>query len=125
MTITLNHTIIPAKDKTLSATFLAELLGVAVEPAAGPFIPVKINRDLTFDFDDRHEPSPGHYAFLVDDTTFDRILRHAKTRGLVFGSGPGAGWDGRENHLNGGRGVYIQDPNGHSYEFFTVPPGPA
>lgn len=123
MTITLNHTIIPARDKSASATFLAELLGIEVSPAAGPFAPVKINEDLTFDFDDRREPLPGHYAFLIDDTTFDRILNHAQARGLVFGSGPGGGWDGRVNHLNGGRGVYIQDPNGHSYEFFTtVPP---
>ncbi|MFI7705835.1 hypothetical protein [Nonomuraea sp. NPDC049480] len=38
------------------------------------------------------------------------------------GSGPMKGWDREINHLGGGRGVYVRDPNGHSYELFTVVP---
>jgi hypothetical protein len=75
---------------------------------------VRVNDDLTLDFDQRHAVVPAHFGFLVEDTTFD---------GLPYGSGPEKGWDRSINQLGGGRGVYVGDPNGHSYEFFTtVPP---
>jgi catechol 2,3-dioxygenase-like lactoylglutathione lyase family enzyme len=83
---------------------------------------VTINHHLTFDFDDRRGAAPGHYAFLVDDATFDHVVSAAAKLGTDYGSGPGAGWDRGINHLNNGRGVYVQDPDGHSYEFFTTPP---
>jgi DNA-binding MarR family transcriptional regulator/catechol 2,3-dioxygenase-like lactoylglutathione lyase family enzyme len=124
MTIVLNHTIIPATDKEASARFFADLLGLQVGEPAGPFTPVQVNDDLTFDFDDRHPPTPGHYAFLVDDPTFDRVLEQltASDTAIDFGAGPGEGWNRRINRLNGGRGVYVRDPDGHSYELFTAVP---
>ncbi|MBF6172728.1 VOC family protein [Nocardia blacklockiae] len=123
MPIVLNHTIVPAADKRTAATFFADLLGLAVSPPAGPFLPVAVNADLTFDFDDRGRVEPGHYAFLVDDATFDAVLtRLSKWPSVDYGSGPERGWDRAVNHLSGGRGVYVRDPNGHSYELFTAVP---
>ena len=121
MTIVLNHTIVPVGDKRRGARFLADLLGLEVGEQAGPFAPVQINADLTFDFDDRLGASPGHYAFLVDDGTFDRALGLAQTGDLEYGSAPRLS-DGQINHLGGGRGVYIRDPDGIAYEFFTAVP---
>lgn len=123
MTITLNHTIVPARDKRLSATFLADLLGIAVGDQVGPFIPVRLNADLTFDFDDDEEFHAGHYAFLIDDELFDAVLdRLARDPSIPYGSGIENGWDRSINHLGGGRGVYVGDPDGHSYELFTADP---
>jgi catechol 2,3-dioxygenase-like lactoylglutathione lyase family enzyme len=123
MGIVLNHMIIPATDKVASAEFLARLLGMSAGPAAGPFIPVRINKDLTMDFDDRHGVQPGHYAFLVDDDTFDVLLGYlGDSPAIDYGSGPVAGWDRRINRIGGGRGVYVRDPDGHSYEVFTAAP---
>lgn len=66
---------------------------------------------------------PGHYAFLLDDDAFDALLaRLAADPDVEYGSGPWNGWDRRTNDLGGGRGVYVRDPNGHSYEFFTAVP---
>ncbi|WP_211247884.1 hypothetical protein [Cryptosporangium arvum] len=79
-----------------------------------------VNDDLTLDFDDRGSVSAGHYGFLVDDVEFDALL--IRLDGLRFGSGPEHGWDGRINPLAGGRGVYVDSPDGHSYEFFTRTP---
>jgi catechol 2,3-dioxygenase-like lactoylglutathione lyase family enzyme len=125
MSIVLNHMIVPAADKRASAEVLARLLGLPVGEPAGPFVPVRVNEDLTLDFDDRHHPQPGHYAFLVDDDTFDALLAHLGDTPIDYGSGPAQGWDRRINHLGGGRGVYVRDPDGHSYELFTaVPDGP-
>jgi catechol 2,3-dioxygenase-like lactoylglutathione lyase family enzyme len=125
MTITLNHLIVPASDRHASAGFLAGLLGLPA-PAraeAGPFAPVRVNGDLTFDFDDRGPVTPGHYAFLVDDATFDAALARLNAAPYIdFGSGPQHGWDRDVYHLGGGRGVYVRDPDGHSYELLTAAP---
>jgi catechol 2,3-dioxygenase-like lactoylglutathione lyase family enzyme len=123
LSIVLNHTIVPATDKHSAATFFAELLGLSVSAPSGPFVPVRVNDDLTFDFDDRGRVEPGHYAFLVDDDTLDAVLGRLATQPAVeYGSGPEHGWDRQVNHLTGGRGVYVRDPDGHSYELFTAVP---
>jgi catechol 2,3-dioxygenase-like lactoylglutathione lyase family enzyme len=110
-------------DKAASAEFLARLLGISAGPPVGPFIPVQINKDLTMDFDDRHGVQPGHYAFLVDEDTFDALLGYLGDNPAIdYGSGPVNGWDRRFNRLGAGRGVYIRDPDGHSYELFTAVP---
>jgi catechol 2,3-dioxygenase-like lactoylglutathione lyase family enzyme len=121
MTIILNHTIVPVGDKHRGARFLADLLGLAAGAPAGPFVAVRINGDLTFDFDDRLGARPGHYAFLVDDATFGRALGIAQKSGLQWGSGPRLA-DQQVNRAGGGRGVYIRDPDGIAYELFTAIP---
>ncbi|SNS09418.1 VOC family protein [Actinomadura mexicana] len=123
MSVVLNHTIVPVTDKSAGARFFADLLGLHIHEEAGPFAPVRVNADLTFDFDDRHGVQPGHYAFLIDDVTFDAVLeRLRRDPAIDYGSGPEHGWDRQINHLGGGRGVYVRDPDGHSYELFTAVP---
>ncbi|GAB3491823.1 VOC family protein [Amycolatopsis cihanbeyliensis] len=123
MPVLLNHTIVPATDRAAAARFLADLLGLRVGAPAGPFVPVQVNADLTLDFDDRHGVRPGHYAFLVDDETFDALLEHLEANPWIdYGSAPEHGWDRRTSQLGGGRGVYVRDPDGHSYEVFTAVP---
>jgi catechol 2,3-dioxygenase-like lactoylglutathione lyase family enzyme len=119
VTIVLNHTIVRASNKEESASFFASIIGLTVGNPSGPFAPVRVNGDLTFDFDDRHDVVPGHYAFLVDDESFDRILANVDSSGAEYGAGPETGWNREINHLFGGRGIYVRDPDGHSYEFFT------
>jgi catechol 2,3-dioxygenase-like lactoylglutathione lyase family enzyme len=123
VTLSLNHTVIRASDKDLAARFFADLLGLHVGAPVGPFTPVRVNDDLTLDFDHRGPVAPGHFGFLVDDATFDALLERLRDRPQIpFGSGPERGWDRRINRLSGGRGVYVADPDGHSYEFFTAVP---
>ena len=123
MSVVLNHTIIPVTHKYDGARFLADLLGLHIRKEAGPFVPVQVNTDLTLDFDDRHGAHPGHYAFLVDDDTFDAALgRLRRDPAIDYGSGAERGWDRQVNHLGGGRGVYVRDPDGHSYELLTAVP---
>ncbi len=123
MPIVLNHMIVTATDKAVAAAFLADLMGLPVPGPAGPFVAVRVNEDLTLDFDDRRRVEAGHFAFLVDEATFDAVLgRLRRAPAIDYGSGPQHGWDRETNHLGGGRGVYVRDPDGHSYEFFTVAP---
>ena len=119
MPITLNHTIVPSKDKEGSARFFARIFGLKYEGIHGHFAPVKVNDTLTLDYDDRDEFESHHYAFLVSEEEFDTIFGRIKDEGLTYGSGPRNQADMDINHRLGGRGVYFPDPDGHSLELMT------
>ena len=119
MTVILDHTIVPVSDRHRGARFLAELLGVTEAPPAGPFVPVRINDELTFDFDDRFGVHPAaHYAFVVDGAVFDRAVAMARGSDLSWGSAPRQ-VDRRVADRDGGRAVYIRDPDGVAYELIS------
>jgi catechol 2,3-dioxygenase-like lactoylglutathione lyase family enzyme len=122
MTIRLDHTIVPAKDKRAAAEFFAEVFGLTVKPGRGYFAQVQVNESLTLDFSDESDPGEGqHYAFHVSDPEFEGILSRVKAKGVAFGSEPDSPDDGRINRRRGGRGFYFEDPNGHLFEVMTVP----
>jgi catechol 2,3-dioxygenase-like lactoylglutathione lyase family enzyme len=122
MTITLNHTIVPARDKEASARFFAQLFGLRFEGPDGHFAPVRVNETFTLLFDDDIGAFEGHhYAFHVSDAEFDAILQRVQAAGLAFGSAPWALEDAKLNDWNGGRGVYFKDLDGHILELMTVP----
>jgi len=120
MTITLNHVIVPARDKAAAAKFFADIFGLK-RGRSGHFAPVRINKTLTLLFDDDDKFESHHYAFHVSDREFDAILRRVKEAKIAFGSAPWSLDDGKFNDWNGGRGVYFRDPNGHVLELMTVP----
>jgi len=120
MTITLNHAIVPARDKVAAAKFFAHLFGLK-RGRSGYFAPVRVNKTLTLLFDDDSKFESHHYAFHVGKAEFDAILGRIKKAKIVFGSAPWSLDDGKHNDWNGGRGVYFRDPNGHVLELMTVP----
>jgi len=120
MAITLNHTIVPARDKAAAAKFFADLFGLK-RGTTGYFAPVRINKSLTFLFDDDSKFASHHYAFHVSNRQFDAILRRVKKAKIVFGSAPWSLDDGKLNDWNGGRGVYFRNPDGHVLELMTEP----
>ncbi len=121
MAIELNHTIVPARDKVLSAKFFARMFGLPFdERVVDYFAPVRVNETFTLDFhDDVDRFDIHHYAFHVSDPEFDAILKRVQEAGIAFGSDP-RNLENRElNSWNGGRGVYFCDPNGHILELLT------
>ena len=130
MTIRLDHTIVPAKDKVASAKFFAEIFGLTVK--RGHFAQVQVNESLTLAFADEPEASGGpgfdprtgkshHYAFHVSEVEFEAIFGRVKAKRLPYGSGPNSHTDNRIYTRRGGRGFYFEDPNGHLLEVMTVP----
>jgi catechol 2,3-dioxygenase-like lactoylglutathione lyase family enzyme len=120
MTIRLDHTIVPARDKAASARFFAEVFGLTVK--SGYFAQLRVNESLTLDFADEQEPIQSHhYAFHVSEAEFDAIFDRVKARGIPYGSEPHSHTDGQINTRRGGRGFYFEDPNGHLLEVMTVP----
>lgn len=119
----LNHLIVPARDKYVSAKFIADILGVPVEPPWGHFVPVRTSNDVTLDFVDSKDVRTQHYAFLVDDSEFDAGFAKLKDRGIRYYARPDKSGAGEINTFYGGRGVYFEDPNGHLLELITRPYG--
>ena len=119
MAITLNHTIVPARDKEASARFFAQIFGLRYNGPTGHFAPVHVNGELTLDFDDADNFDMHHYAFHVSDEEFDAIFKRVQESGIAWGSGPRSLEDRKTNSHNGGRGVYFRDPNGHVLELLT------
>ena len=121
MTITLNHTIVPARDKVAAARFFARIFGLEFDGQSDHFAPVRVNDTLTLLFDDDSSFESHHYAFHVSPAEFDAILRRIKKDGITYGSAPWSLDDSKLNDWNGGRGVYFKDPDGHVLELMTVP----
>jgi len=120
MTIELNHTIVPARDKERSARFYERMFGFEYVGPMGHFTPVKItSQALTLDFDEDDSFEPRHYAFKVSEAEFDEIFGRVVAESLAYGSGPFSADDMKINHWNGGRGVYFRDPSGHLLELLT------
>jgi catechol 2,3-dioxygenase-like lactoylglutathione lyase family enzyme len=121
MTIVLNHTIVPTRNKRDAARWFAQIFGLSFDEAAAEhFAPVRVNETLTLLFNDAADFGPSHYAFHVGDAEFDAIFGQVKANGLKFGSAPGHFDDGKLNNWNGGRGVYFKSPDGHVLELMTV-----
>ena len=119
MAITLNHTIVPAKDKEESARFFAKLFGLSYDGPAGHFAPVQVNDTLTMDFDNRDVLESHHYAFHVNDEEFDQVFTRVKAENVTYGSGPRDLEDMQINTRRGGRGFYFRDLDGHVLELMT------
>ena len=122
MTIELDHTIVPARNKLASAQLLAELLGVPwAETGPGPFAPVYVNDGLTLDFIQTDEDFPVyHFCFRVGQQEFDSILARIKAAGIKFRSSVRGPDDMQINTQFGGSIVYWNEPEGHQWEILTV-----
>jgi hypothetical protein len=103
MAITLNHTIVPARDKVAAARFFAGIFGLDFQEPSGHFAPVHVNETLTLLFGEDTSFDSHHYAFHVSDAEFDAILGRIKKAGFAFGSAPWRLDDGKLNDWGGGR----------------------
>ncbi|MDC0765536.1 VOC family protein [Streptomyces sp. HD] len=121
--VQLNHTAVYARDRQLSAEFLAVILGLKIGAPFGPFLPVDLGNGVTLDYyEKRDEPIQSqHYAFLVPDERFDTMIARLEAVGITYYADPGHTEPGRINRLFGGRGAYFDDPDGHNMEIMTRP----
>lgn len=123
MSVRLNHTIVHCSDQQASASFLADVLGLPAPTNFGPFSVVQVANDVSLDFLAEGPVHPQHYAFLVDEGTFDQIHRRILDRGISYWADPERTMPQRMNTKDGGRGLYWLDPDGHVLEILTVPYG--
>ncbi|MFE7750590.1 VOC family protein [Streptomyces sp. NPDC057428] len=121
--VQLNHTAVYATDRSLSAEFIAAVLGLEVGAPIGPFLPVDLGNGVTLDYYELKDApvQSQHYAFLVPDAQFDGMITRLEVLGVTHYADPGHTEPGRINRLFGGRGAYFEDPDGHNMEIMTRP----
>ncbi|MEU9015184.1 VOC family protein [Streptomyces sp. NPDC048479] len=119
--VQLNHTAIYARDRHLSAEFIAAILGLTVSAPFGPFLPVDLGNGVTLDYyEKRDEPIQSqHYAFLVPDAQFHAMIARLEAVGVTYYADPSHTEPGQINRLFGGHGAYFDDPDGHNMEIMT------
>ncbi|WP_424215533.1 VOC family protein [Streptomyces sp. BI20] len=119
--VRLDHTVVHASDRAVTAEFLAHVLGLTVEAPFGPFLPVRLADGVTLDvYELRGEPiQPQHYAFLIPDAAFDAALARIRALGVTHYADPAHTEPDAVNRLFGGRGVYFDAPDGHNLEIIT------
>lgn len=87
-----DHTIIPARDKHRSASFFAEIFGLPEPREAGYFLEVRLTDGRIFEFAEPGIDFPGqHFAFLVDDATFDAVLDRLQRADVTLLGRPATG----------------------------------
>jgi len=126
MSAQLNHTIIWSHDPAKSAQFLADMLDRPAPTRFGPFHVVDMDNGVSMDFHDvaaDREIVSQHYAFLIGEADFDRVIGKIEAAGLPHWADPARRRVGEINHNDGGRGVYFPDPDGHFLEVITRPYG--
>jgi catechol 2,3-dioxygenase-like lactoylglutathione lyase family enzyme len=119
MSIELNDTIVCVTDREKSAEFLAGILGLTTEPVSGPFVPIRLGNGVTLDYLHVEAVTGQHYAFLVGDDDFDAAMARIEANGVTYWADPFHERAGEVNSLNGGRGIYFEDPDGHNMELLT------
>ncbi|TDD22687.1 hypothetical protein [Nonomuraea diastatica] len=85
MSVELNHTIVHARDKAVSAASLARILDLPLGVPWGPFLPLTPANGVTLDYVDvgENEIQPQHYALLISDEHFDSALARLRARTLT------------------------------------------
>ena len=80
MAVELNHTIVPAHDPQASAQFLADILGLPVDPPVAHFTPVTLANGVSLDFDHHDHVDEHHYAFQLSDEEFQAAFGRIRDR---------------------------------------------
>ena len=120
MAIELNHTIVPAHDPQESAQFLADILGLPVDPPLAHFTPVTLENGVSLDFDHYDHVDEHHYAFKLNDDEFDAAFGRIRDQGVTYYADPACRRPGEVyRNVNGARGAYFRDPNGHLMEILA------
>ena len=122
MSVQLDHTIVPSRNRRAAAELLAHILGVPwAESGVGPFCPVYVNEGLTLDMDQAEDAFPiQHYCFRMSEVEFDALLSRLQSMGIEYRSTPHGPVDMQINTQHDGRIVYWSEPDGHVWEALTV-----
>ncbi|MBS4192246.1 hypothetical protein KHA94_18950 [Bacillus sp. FJAT-49705] len=124
MTITLNHTVVFAKDNDKAAHEFADIMGLKLEGYEGKdnkFASVRINAELSIFFMKIDGNSPQqHLAFDVNGHSFDQILDRLREKNIAFGSSPHEPDNQRTDHPFASRGLFWTNLDGCLFEVMTM-----
>jgi catechol 2,3-dioxygenase-like lactoylglutathione lyase family enzyme len=103
-----------------SAQFLADILGLPVDPPVAHFTPLSSVTGVSLDYDHYEDINEHHYAFQLSDAEFEAAFGRIRPRGITYYADPGCRQPGQVySSTNGRRGTYFRDPDGHVMEILT------
>ena len=121
MATVLDHTIVPVQDRQRSVEFYTRIFGFDDLGEVGPFLAVRVNDTLNFDFRQSDDFRSIHYAFAMESDEFEAAFARIKESGIPYGDSPRA-----QDNMQGpgmttgakgmGKAVYFKDPDGHVLE---------
>jgi hypothetical protein len=115
----LRRLVVDATDAQASASFLARILGVPRWPQPDAPTRVRINNDVTLDYRPAALVAPQQYTFVVSEDEFDAMYgRILDTRARTWAD-PGRTRPAQLDHHAGGRGICVEDPDGHLIQILT------
>ena len=124
MATVLDHTIVPVQNRERSVEFYTRILGFDDLGEVGPFLAVRVNDTLNFDFRQSDDFRSIHYAFAMEPDEFEAAFARIKESGIPYGDSPRA-----QDNMQGpgmttgakglGKAVYFKDPDGHVLEIKT------
>jgi catechol 2,3-dioxygenase-like lactoylglutathione lyase family enzyme len=124
MTVVLDHTIVPARDREEAVEFYTRIFGFQDLGEVGPFLAVRVNDTFNLDFSQSDDFCSIHYAFAMTPEEFDAAFRKIQDSGIPYGDSPfdmtnmkGPGMTAGAKGL--GKAVYFKDPSGHVLEIKT------
>jgi hypothetical protein len=118
--ISLDHHIVPTRDRDGSARWLSEILGLPAPSLDGPFASVALSGDTKLYFAPWEQQVVGqHYAFAVGDDDFDRIVDRLDGAGIEHWADHTASEPGTVRRDSTGNGVYFFHPDGHLLEVLS------
>lgn len=115
----LDHTIVPCSDKSASARFYAEILGLELPTPFYHFEMLHLNKTLKLLFDTQEHFEPHHYAFRADGGEYASVLERLKQANYPYGDGPNDRGNRKEYRHDSEKGFYFDDRNGHVLEIIT------
>lgn len=124
MSARIHHTIIPAHDKQKTARYFADLLELDEPQPSGLFLMIRLDDEVVINFAEPPiEFPPSHFAFLVSDAHFDRVLSRFQREGVAYTADPAQRRPNELGEVDGvpdGRRMYFLDPTaGHYLELIT------
>lgn len=119
VSVTLRRVNVDATDAPASASFLAHVLGVPLGPQPAPLTRVRVDNDVTLDYRPAAVVAPQQYTFVLCEDEFDAAYgRILDTRARTWAD-PGRSRPAQLDHHAGGRGICVEDPDGHLIQILT------
>ena len=124
MATVLDHTIVPVRDRKKSVEFYTRIFAFEDLGEVGPFLAVRVNETLNFDFRESDDFRSIHYAFAMEPEEFEAAFVRIRESGIAYGDSPreqenmkGPGLTAGAKGM--GKAVYFKDPDGHLLEIKT------
>ena len=120
MPASLDHIIVPVRQNEASARFYADVLGFEYRgPSTNDNVAVRVNDTFTLLFHDAPEPQRTHLCFRVTESDLDALLERLEAHSVPYGNHARTSNHSTE-HPWGCRGIYFDDPDGHSLEVVSA-----